>query len=127
MNEKIKIFKAIGDETRVKILILLSNRNICAKGIAKHLESSEAAVSQHIKILKEANIIIAYKQGYYVMYELNEKVLEEAIGFINLLIHKNTDLISNEYNFNIEEANTARCKRGCKSMKGCCKNKIKEE
>ena len=118
MNEKIKIFKAIGDETRVKILILLSNRNICAKGIA---------VSQHIKILKEANIIIAYKQGYYVMYELNEKVLEEAIGFINLLIHKNTDLISNEYNFNIEEANTARCKRGCKSMKGCCKNKIKEE
>ena len=118
MNEKIKIFKAIGDETRVKILILLSNRNICAKGIAKHLEISEAAVSQHIKILKEANIIIAYKQGYYVMYELNE---------INLLIHKNTDLISNEYNFNIEEANTARCKRGCKSMKGCCKNKIKEE
>lgn len=127
MNEKIKVFKAIGDETRVKILLLLSNRNICAKGIAKHLEISEAAVSQHIKILKEANIIIAYKQGYYVMYELNERVLEEAIGFINLLIHKNTDLISNEYNFNIEEVNTARCKHGCKSMKGCCKNKIKEE
>ena len=78
MNEKIKIFKAIGDETRVKILILLSNRNICAKGIAKHLEISEAAVSQHIKILKEANIIIAYKQGYYVMYELNERVLERG-------------------------------------------------
>ena len=67
MNEKIKIFKAIGDETRVKILILLSNRNICAKGIAKHLEISEAAVSQHIKILKEANIITGYKEGYYML------------------------------------------------------------
>lgn len=127
MNEKIKIFKAMGDETRVKILLLLSSRNICAKGIAKHLGISEAAVSQHIRVLKEANIIVAYKQGYYVMYELNEKVLEEAIDFINLLIHKNTDLISNEYNINIEAGNLAMCKNGCKSMKGCCKNRIKEE
>ena len=59
MKEKVKDFKAIGDETRLKILILLSTKNICAKGIAKHLEISEAAVSQHIKVLKEANLIIA--------------------------------------------------------------------
>ena len=31
----------------------------------------KAAVSQHIKTLKEANLVIAYKEGYYVMYELN--------------------------------------------------------
>ena len=35
MNEKVKVFKAIGDETRLKILILLSSKNVCAKGIAK--------------------------------------------------------------------------------------------
>ena len=127
MEKLVKVFKALSDETRLNILLLVSKRSVCQKGISKYLGISDSAVSQHIKVLKEANIIIAYKQGYYVMYELNEKVLEEAIGFINLLIHKNTDLISNEYNFNIEEANTARCKRGCKSMKGCCKNKIKEE
>ena len=76
MNEKVKVFKAIGDETRLKILILLSSKNVCAKGIAKHLEISEAAVSQHIKTLKEANLVIAYKEGYYVMYELNKDILE---------------------------------------------------
>ena len=124
MEKLVKVFKALSDETRLNILLLVSKRSVCQKGISKYLGISDSAVSQHIKVLKEANIIIAYKQGYYVMYELNEKVLEEAIGFINLLIHKNTDLISNEYNFNIEEVNTARCKRGCKSMKGCCKNKI---
>ena len=84
MNEKVKVFKAIGDETRLKILILLSTKNVCAKGIAKHLEISEAAVSQHIKTLKEANLVIAYKDGYYVMYELNKEVLENAKKFTTL-------------------------------------------
>lgn len=58
MNNFINLFKAIADETRVNILILLSKKNMCAKGIAKHLEISEAAVSQHIKILKESQLII---------------------------------------------------------------------
>ena len=119
MKEKVKVFKAIGDETRLKILILLSTKNICAKGIARHLEISEAAVSQHIKVLKEANLIIAYKNGYYVMYELNNEVLEESKNFLDILIHKDVDLIS--------DFSTARCKQGCKTMKGCCRKKFKEE
>ena len=127
MKEKVKVFKAIGDETRLKILILLSTKNICAKGIAKHLEISEAAVSQHIKVLKEANLIIAYKNGYYVMYELNNEVLEEVKNFIDILIHKDVDLISKKYNIKISDFSTARCKQGCKTMKGCCRKKFKEE
>ena len=87
MEEKIKVFKAIADETRLKILILVSKKNICAKGIAKHLGISEAAVSQHIKVLKESSLIIAYKRGYHIMYELNREVLEKANNFINYLIN----------------------------------------
>lgn len=127
MNEKVKVFKAIGDETRLKILLLLSSKNICAKGIAKHLGISEAAVSQHIKVLKEVNLIIAYKNGYYVMYELNKGVLEEAKSFINLLIRKDTDYISKQYNIEINDFDFIKCKQGCKSINGCCKKKFKEE
>ena len=127
MNEKVKVFKAIGDETRLKILILLSSKNVCAKGIAKHLEISEAAVSQHIKTLKEANLVIAYKEGYYVMYELNKDVLEKAKKFMDLLIHKDIDLISKQCNIKISDFNMATCKLSCKSMKCCCKRKFKEE
>ena len=127
MNEKVKVFKAIGDETRLKILILLSSKNVCAKGIAKHLEISEAAVSQHIKTLKEANLVMAYKDGYYVMYELNKDVLENAKKFMDLLIHKDIDLISKQCNIKISDFSTARCKQGCKTMKGCCRKKFKEE
>lgn len=124
MNEKVKVFKAIGDETRLKILILLSSKNVCAKGIAKHLEISEAAVSQHIKTLKEANLVIAYKEGYYVMYELNKDVLENAKKFMDLLIHKDIDLISKQCNIKISDFNMATCKLSCKSMKCCCKRKF---
>lgn len=124
MNEKVKVFKAIGDETRLKILILLSSKNVCAKGIAKHLEISEAAVSQHIKTLKEANLVIAYKEGYYVMYELNKDILENAKKFMDLLIHKDIDLISKQCNIKISDFNMATCKLSCKSMKCCCKRKF---
>ena len=127
MNEKVKVFKAIGDETRLKILILLSSKNVCAKGIAKHLEISEAAVSQHIKTLKEANLVIAYKDGYYVMYELNKDVLENAKKFMDLLIHKDIDLISKQCNIKISDLNITKCKISCKSNKCCCKRKFKEE
>ena len=127
MNEKVKVFKAIGDETRLKILILLSSKNVCAKGIAKHLGISEAAVSQHIKTLKEANLVIAYKEGYYVMYELNKDVLENAKKFMDLLIHKDIDLISKQCNIKINDLNITKCKLSCKSMKCCCKRNFKEE
>ena len=97
MEEKIKVFKAIGDETRLKILILLSHKNICAKGISKHLNISEAAVSQHIKILKEASLIIGYKRGYHLMYELNKVSLESSINFIKSLIDDDINLIRDVY------------------------------
>lgn len=83
MTLAIQIFKALSDETRVTILLLLAQQNVCAKGISKRLNISEAAVSQHIKILKEAGIIIGYKQGYRVHYSVNEDTLNALITFIN--------------------------------------------
>ena len=82
MDRIVQLLKALGDETRLKILIILSRRRICAKGIAKHLGISEAAVSQHIKILKDAGIIVGEKVGYFVQYDLQESSLVETIQFI---------------------------------------------
>lgn len=89
MDTKIKVFKALGDETRIKILNLIFNKNMCAKGIARHLDISEAAVSQQIKILKEANLIIGYKIGYHIIYDINEDALNSTISFIGSIINKN--------------------------------------
>jgi len=127
MIESVKVFKAIGDETRIKILILLSKKNICAKAIAKHLQISEAAVSQHIKILKEVDLIVGYKRGYHVIYDLNKKVLEKAIEFINVLITDDICSIDNKFNVSLESFHALQCEKNCKVVKKCCKERLKEE
>ena len=70
MEKLVKVFKALSDETRLNILLLVSKRSVCQKGISKYLGISDSAVSQHIKVLKEANIINGYKKGYYVLYHI---------------------------------------------------------
>lgn len=86
MEKTIKTFKALGDETRVRILLLISNKSMCAKDIAKDLNISEAAVSQQIKILKEAELIVGYKVGYQITYDLNEEKLRNSIKFMETII-----------------------------------------
>nr|WP_207753481.1 metalloregulator ArsR/SmtB family transcription factor [Sporosalibacterium faouarense] len=109
------MFKALADETRLKILIILSRRRICAKGIANYLSISEAAVSQHIKVLREAGIIIGRKVGYYVHYDLQKKLLLDIEEFIGQL---NNDEAINAYKLDINIPD--RCKASCKSNKNKC-------
>ena len=74
METVVKIFKALSDETRLKILMIISSKVMCQRGISKCLQISDSAVSQHIKILKDADIITRYKEGYYVFYKINKDI-----------------------------------------------------
>lgn len=78
-------YKALGDETRLKLFLLLSEKRICVKGLAKVLNISESAVSQHLKILKEAGLIKGEKVGYYVHYIVQKDVLIELQKLIGIL------------------------------------------
>jgi ArsR family transcriptional regulator len=115
MDQIVQIFKALGDETRLKILIILSRRRICAKGIAKHLDISEPAVSQHIKVLKETGIITGEKIGYYVQYDLQEPILSEIIRFIEQMNHDH-NLSSGKLGVHIP----GECMAACKANKNKC-------
>ena len=92
MEKAVKVFKALGDETRLKILVILTKRNICAKGISRHLGISEAAVSQHLKVLREADIIIGEKRGYFVQYDIQDSTFSIIINFIQ-------EIINNDINY----------------------------
>lgn len=124
MNEYKNIFKAISDETRIKIIYLISKRSICAKGIAKHLDITEAAVSQHIKVLKEANLLIAYKVGYHILYDVNEESLNKIIDFVNII--KNNEISKTIDSKNVRESNNLNCFNKC-THKKCCHKKILKE
>lgn len=122
MKNIVQIFKALSDENRLKILIILSRRRICGKGIARHLGLSEAAVSQHLKILREADLIYGEKQGYYVHYKLREEKINELSEFINYIKG------SNEYgNCGVETYIPNDCNIKCKANKNKCCRRIREE
>lgn len=72
-----KIFKILSVDARVRIIQLLNNSPMCVNALASRLDITQGAVSQHLRILRDAGIVISEKRGYYVHYQLNRKLLRK--------------------------------------------------
>ena len=78
-----KLLKVLSAETRVRIVQLLKSRALCVNALASRLNITQGAVSQHLRYMCNAGLVIGEKRGYFVHYQLNEKVLaawREDIG-----------------------------------------------
>src|SRR6056297_229199 len=76
------VFKAISDPTRRKVLQLLRKRPMTAGELAENFDVSKPTMSVHFKVLREADLVHAEKQGTSITYSLKMSVLEEALmGF----------------------------------------------
>ena len=71
--------KALSDPIRREILELLKNGRLPAGEIAEHFSVSGAAVSKHLSVLKDADLIRDTREGKFIYYELNTSVLEEVM------------------------------------------------
>ena len=79
MLEPADIFKVLGVETRVKIIELLKSRGpLGANAIAEVVGITPAAVSQHLKILRQAGLVRSERHGYWIPYSINEDALEQC-------------------------------------------------
>lgn len=78
---KALIFKAIGDETRLKIVEMLSCGEMCACKILEYFQITQPTLSYHMKILTECGIVKGRKEGSWVMYSNNEEVIKEVNDF----------------------------------------------
>jgi DNA-binding transcriptional ArsR family regulator len=67
--------KALAAPARVRILMLLRGRALCVNAFAARLDVTQGAVSQHLRVLREAGIVLAEKRGCFVHYRLNERTL----------------------------------------------------
>lgn len=77
-----RVFKALSDPTRRRILELLRERPMSAGELADHFTVSKPAMSAHFAVLREAGLIDSQKHGKSVIYELQMSVLEDALlGF----------------------------------------------
>ena len=74
--------KALADPTRREILNLLKQGKRSAGEITEHFDITAAAISRHLSVLKEADLIWDTRDGKYIFYELNTSVLEEIMLWI---------------------------------------------
>lgn len=76
------IFKVLSDGQRRDILVMLKDGRLSAGEIAQRLAVTPAALSYHLKLLKNADLVMEYKQKNFVYYEINTTVLDELILWI---------------------------------------------
>jgi ArsR family transcriptional regulator len=76
-EKQARIFKVLSVDTRVRMIDLLKRRSLCVNALARALDITPAAISQHLRVLRDADIVIADKQGYFVHYRINEGTLAE--------------------------------------------------
>ena len=75
--------KALADPIRREILNMLKAGRLSAGDIAAHFDVTNAAISRHLSVLKEADLIRDAREGKFIFYDLNASVLEEIMLWIS--------------------------------------------
>ncbi len=119
--DKNKVLKAISDETRMNILTLLLKHNYCVRALANELELTEATISQHLKVLREAGLLEGERRGYFMHYLVNRSVLLKLAKEIEALAAIEQEACQPEK----RDDCPAEEKREC-PKKGQCSDEVKE-
>lgn len=77
MAEFHEILKLLSDESRYKIINTLLEKDLCVGGLASKIGISKPAVSQHLQLLRKAQLVKGEKRGYYTHYSVNRNMLVE--------------------------------------------------
>lgn len=70
------LFQALGNETRLKILGLLSIQELCTCDIVEALNGAASTVTFHLRMLEDAGLIASQQAGKFTLYRLNDEVIE---------------------------------------------------
>ena len=77
--------KALSDPIRREILNLLKSGRLSAGEISSHFPVTDASISRHLSVLKEADLIRDHREGKFIYYDINVSVLEEIMLWISTL------------------------------------------
>jgi ArsR family transcriptional regulator len=79
IEELAEIFKALSDPTRLRLVKLLNEGrgSLCVNALARMLEVTQSAVSQHLRVLRQAGLVRGERRGYFVHYSLDQGSLEQ--------------------------------------------------
>lgn len=86
--DMITVAKALGDETRARIVGLLGVRTLCACELKSVLSLSQATVSDHMRVLLEAGLLVTSRESYWTLYTIREDLPPETLQFVSLLVEQ---------------------------------------
>ena len=84
--DMIIVAKALGDETRARIVGVLGVRALCVCEVKAALSLSQATVSDHVRVLLDAGLLSTSRESYWTLYTIRGDLPPEALQFVSLLI-----------------------------------------
>ena len=79
-------FKVLSVEARIRIVRVLKRRTLCVTELTSQLGITQAATSQHLRVLKDAGIVKFQKRGFHVYYHLNKQIMSRLQRMVNDLL-----------------------------------------
>lgn len=79
MHDLLRIFKALSDETRIRLLKLLQQRELCVCELMQALDMTQSRVSRNLGILKSAGLVKDRRDGLWVHYSLNQQSFNKYV------------------------------------------------
>lgn len=77
-----RLFKALNDDTRRKILELLRKRDMTAGEIADQFNMTKPSISHHLDLLKQSDLVTSEKKGQFVVYSINTTVIDDLLKWV---------------------------------------------
>ncbi|MEW5913520.1 MAG: metalloregulator ArsR/SmtB family transcription factor [Thermodesulfobacteriota bacterium] len=78
--ELAQICKCLSADTRLRLLRLLKDHSLCVGALARRLGITPGAVSQHLRILRQAGLVVPEKRGYFVHYRVDQRALDQWLS-----------------------------------------------
>ena len=103
------VLKALCEPKRFLLLQLMSERGYCVRALAKKSCLSESAVSQHLKILREAGLVYGVKKGYYTHYCLDKDALKVVISELERIHNAERKICEGKF-YGCSEAEAVGCR-----------------
>jgi len=79
VKNKVKFFKALGDETRLKIIRYLLNHEYCACDFTSMTKKDQTTISRHLKVLVEAGVLKYEKKGRNIIYSIKDYEIKKGL------------------------------------------------
>ncbi|WIF93935.1 ArsR/SmtB family transcription factor [Caminicella sporogenes] len=96
LNMEVDILKALAHPTRLQIVKKLAKGTLCVCELNQDIELSQSNLSQHLKILRDANILVQERDGTRINYSIKDKEILEIVKIVEKLVEEEIKKIASQ-------------------------------